>query len=139
MLIPSVLEFETFPPKHFFWVAGLRNPQTTAGQPETKEPWDPRPLMSQAFDGYPGPSTAFFPSPLALPIKIYAPPHTNALGKICDEETRRIVHKYSQPYANNLKFIFLFFKEEKKIHPFHDHFQIHWGWYYIRPNIVFSS
>lgn len=54
------------------------------------------------------------PSPPLLSIKIYSVPHTNALGKICDEETRGIVHKYSQPYANNLRFIFLFFKEEKK-------------------------
>ena len=92
-------------------------PQRAASKPEARGPRDPGPLTSQALDG--SPVLELLSSPLhpTLPVKIYSVPHTNTLGKICDEETRGIVHKYSQPYANNLKFIFLFFKEEKKNPP----------------------
>lgn len=70
--------------------------------------------MTRALDG--SLVLQLLSSPLhpTLPIKIYSVPHTNALVKYVMRKQGGIVHKYSQPYANNLKFIFLFFKEEKK-------------------------
>lgn len=113
MLIPSVSTFETFPPEDFLLAAGWGDPQTPAslrpGDPKSREQQRPRPLTAPSV-----PHCCLPLSPPALPVKIYSVPHANAPGKICDEETRGIVHKYSQPYANNLKFIFLLFKEEKK-------------------------